>query len=100
MYVQVLSEDCYLDRKNEIPAGKKPWFVLPVFTQHKVSSVCKRLCGDPWASGNVCHHAAICDACVHACIDLLHQLPCIVHQARQECQQLKASHAGCPGLML
>lgn len=35
--MQVLSEDCYLDRKNEIPAGKQPWFVLPVFTQHKVS---------------------------------------------------------------
>ena len=35
--MQVLSEDCYLDRKNEIPAGKKPWFVLPVFTQHKAS---------------------------------------------------------------
>lgn len=35
--MQVLSEDCYLDRKNEIPADKKPWFVLPVFTQHKAS---------------------------------------------------------------
>ena len=28
--------DCYLDRKNEIPAGKKPYFVLPVFTRYKV----------------------------------------------------------------
>ena len=38
MLLQVLSEDCYLDRKNEIPAGKKPYFVLPVFTRHKVHS--------------------------------------------------------------
>ncbi len=36
MLLQVLSEDCYLDRKNEIPAGKKPYFVLPVFNYHKV----------------------------------------------------------------
>ena len=36
--LQVLSEDCYLDRKNEIPAGKKPWFVLPVFSRYKVPS--------------------------------------------------------------
>ena len=35
--MQVLSEDCYLDRKNEIPAGKKPYFVLPVFNRYKVS---------------------------------------------------------------
>ncbi len=36
MLLQVLLEDCYLDRKNEIPAGTKPYFVLPVFNYHKV----------------------------------------------------------------
>lgn len=33
---QVLSEDCYLDRKNEIPEGKQPYYKLPVFNLHKV----------------------------------------------------------------
>lgn len=39
-YVKVLSMDCYLDRKNEIPAGKKPYFVLPVFTRYKGNLCC------------------------------------------------------------
>lgn len=34
-YVEVLSEDCYLDRKNEIPEGKQPYYKLPVFNLHK-----------------------------------------------------------------
>lgn len=35
--LQVLSEDCYLDRKNEVPKGKKPFYTLPVFNHHKVA---------------------------------------------------------------
>ncbi|KAK9805018.1 hypothetical protein WJX73_002321 [Symbiochloris irregularis] len=34
-YVQVLSEDLWLDRKNEIPEGKKPYYTLPVFNHHE-----------------------------------------------------------------
>ena len=35
--MQVLSEDLYLDRKNEIPEGKKPYYTLPVFNHHQVA---------------------------------------------------------------
>ena len=34
-----LYEPSYLDRKNEIPEGKLPWFVLPVFNQHQVGTL-------------------------------------------------------------
>ncbi|MCJ1425706.1 hypothetical protein MMC29_003606 [Sticta canariensis] len=46
-YVEVLSQDLYLDRKNEIPEGKKPYYALPVFNHHKAltssahTSLCK-----------------------------------------------------------
>ena len=35
--LQVLSEDLYLDRKNEIPEGKKPYYTLPVFNHYQVT---------------------------------------------------------------
>ena len=36
--LRLLYEPSYLDRKNEIPEGKLPWFVLPVFNQHQVGT--------------------------------------------------------------
>ena len=37
--LRLLYEPSYLDRKNEIPEGKLPWFVLPVFNEHQVGTL-------------------------------------------------------------
>ncbi len=32
-----MTEGWFLDRKNEVPEGKDPWFVVPPFNYHEVS---------------------------------------------------------------
>lgn len=48
--VEALAEEWYLDRKNEVPEGEGPWFKLPIYSWHKVSTCnagCSTaLCGD------------------------------------------------------
>ena len=39
----VMAEPWYIDRKNEVPKGKLPYFAMPLFNYHQVRS-CKRLC--------------------------------------------------------
>lgn len=38
--LRLLYEPSYLDRKNEVPEGKLPWFVLPVFNEHQGHVCC------------------------------------------------------------
>ena len=35
---EVMTQDYYVDRKDEIPEGEGPWYKLPVFNFHKVGT--------------------------------------------------------------
>jgi hypothetical protein len=39
--VKVFSQPWFIDRKNEIPKGKKPYYVMPVFNYYQVRSELK-----------------------------------------------------------
>lgn len=35
--VKIFSQPWFIDRKNEVPAGKKPYYVMPVFNFYEVN---------------------------------------------------------------